>query len=85
MGTENIKIKMLKHVRPDFFFLPQIEPGTELFKDVEYEATTNRNGAISGICQNGQLLGVKPGEFEFVEAPQWVLDIHEEYWRKNRW
>jgi hypothetical protein len=42
----------------------------------KYEAKTNKNGAISGLCDNGEYLGVKPGEFEFIEAPKWVIDIH---------
>jgi hypothetical protein len=43
---------------------------------MEYQAISNKNGAISGLCENGEYLGVKPGEFEFVEAPEWVLKIH---------
>lgn len=68
-----MKIKMLCNVRPDLIFLAK--PGTILRAGMEYEAASNKNGAISGICENGETLGVKPGEFEFVEAPQWVLNI----------
>lgn len=68
-----MKIKMLCNVRPDLIFLAK--PGTILRAGMQYEAVSNKNGAISGICENGEALGVKPGEFEFVEAPQWVLNI----------
>jgi hypothetical protein len=37
-----------------------------------------KNGA-NLLCANGEYLGVKPGEFEFIEAPKWVLDIHIRY------
>ena len=65
---------MLKNVRPDLIFLAK--PGTILCQDLEYDAIANQNGAISGLCDNGEYLGVKPGEFEFISAPDWVLDIH---------
>lgn len=65
---------MLQNVRPDFLFLA--EPGTVLRAGLEYDAMTNRYGAISGLCENSEYLGVKPGEFEFIEAPEWVLAIH---------
>lgn len=68
-----MRIKMLCNVRPDIPFLAK--PGTILRAGEVYEATANKHGAISGICGNGEPLGVKPGEFEFVEAPKWVLNI----------
>ena len=68
-------IKMLTTVRPDILFLA--EPGSVLREGKEYEAVSNKHGAISGICENGRILGVKPGEFEFVEAPEWVLKLWE--------
>jgi len=74
---DKIKIRMLQNVRPDFFLgLISAKPGTILRSGMEYEATTNKNGAICGICENGEALGVKPGEFEFVEAPEWLLNVH---------
>ncbi len=77
---EKVKIRMLRNVRPDFLFgMVSGKPGTILRCGMEYQGTTNKNGAISGICDNGEKLGVKPGEFEFVEAPEWVLKI----WNKN--
>lgn len=72
----DIVIRMLENVRPDLIFLAK--PGTILRAGKEYEATSNKNGAISGRAENGEMLGVRPGEFEFVRAPQWLLDIHEE-------
>lgn len=75
-----IKIRMRKTVRPDFPLglvgLLGEKPGTILRAGMEYQAISNQNGAISGLCENGEYLGVKPGEFEFVEAPEWVLKIH---------
>jgi hypothetical protein len=43
---------------------------------MEYVAYTNPHGAISGLCDNGERLGVAPGEFEFIEAPDWILEKH---------
>lgn len=60
-----MKIRMLCTVRADLFFLAK--PGTILISGKVYEAVSNRYGAISGICENGELLGVKPGEFEIVK------------------
>lgn len=70
---DDIKIRMLCNVRPEILFLAK--PGTILRYDEEYPAKANKNGAISGLCQNGEYMGVKPGEFEFVAAPGWILDI----------
>lgn len=77
--NESIKIRMMQTVRPDFPFgqVPGFgKPDTILKNGIEYPAITNPHGAISGICENGEHLGVKPGEFEFVEAPEWVLEKH---------
>jgi len=67
---KGIKIRMLVSVRPDGF---GGKPGTVLKFDREYDAVANPHAAISGFCENGELLGVRPGEFEFVSAPEWVL------------
>jgi predicted RNA-binding Zn-ribbon protein involved in translation (DUF1610 family) len=56
---------MLMTVTPDFSFLAK--PGTILKKGDTYEATENKNGAVSGICENGEVLGVKPHEFKRIE------------------
>jgi len=78
--AEKIKIRMLRNVRADVIFGMQLgRPGTILREGKEYPGTTNKHGAICGLCDNGELLGVKPGEFEFVEAPDWVLEI----WKKH--
>ena len=71
---DSIRIRMLTTVIPDFPFLTC--PGTILIVGREYDAASNRNGAILGICKNGEKLGVKPGEFEFISAPKWILKIH---------
>lgn len=73
MRTEGIRIRMKKCVRG---LMPISPSGTILYEGMEYNAVSNPHGAISGICQNGQLLGVKPGEFSFIAAPKWVLKIH---------
>lgn len=72
-----MKIKMLCTVRPDLIFLAK--PGTVLRVGKVYEAVVNPLGAVSGICENGEWLGVKPGEFEIVEAPDRVL----EFWKED--
>ncbi len=72
-----IIIHMLKTVTPDFQF--GVKEGTSLIEHGIYGATSNPVGAVCGICDNGELLGVKPGEFQFVEAPQWLRAIHEKF------
>lgn len=72
--TNKIRIRMLQTVIPDLYFLTR--PGSILISGREYDAVSNQNGAISGICGNGEPLGVKPGEFEFITAPDWILKIH---------
>ena len=67
-----IKIRMLKTVRPDMFLG---KPGTIAREGQEYKATSNRHGAICAICDNGEKLGVKPGEFELIEAPVLLIKI----------
>ena len=61
-----MKIKMKKTVRPDFPF-NALKPDAILVAGQTYEATQNKYGAVCGICENGEQLGVKPGEFEVVE------------------
>lgn len=80
MATEGLRIKMLKTVCVDYFFgaVTKTPVDTFLLEGHEYAATANCNAAIAGICDNGQILGVKPGEFEFIEAPEWVLAIWQE-------
>jgi hypothetical protein len=71
-----IKIRMLKTVRSDLPYMIAVKPGTILCEGKEYAGTSNPHGAISGICDNGEALGVRPGEFEFIEAPEWILEKH---------
>ena len=74
MGTlQVIKIKMLTTVRPELRFLAR--PGKILCEGEEYVAKANTRGAVSGLCANGEYLGVKPGEFVFVQAPDWLINI----------
>ena len=72
-----IQIRMLRTVRPELLFLAK--PGTVLHEGEVYEAKANVHGAVSGLCANGEYLGVKPGEFVFVQAPDWLIDI----WKKE--
>ena len=79
--NDNIRIRMLKTVRPDLsFLLRQDERDMILYEGNVYNAVSNPQGAICGICDNGKKLGVKPKEFEFIEAPEWVIRI----WGKPR-
>lgn len=73
-----MRIKMLMTVRSDVPFLAK--PGTVLRIGKEYEATANKNGAVSAICENGDQLGVKPCEFQFVSLPEWLFDIWSVAW-----
>lgn len=56
--------------------IPIAPPGTILREGEEYEAKAGSAGAVSGKCSNGEWLGIKPGEFEFLSAPRWLLKIH---------
>lgn len=78
---DKIEIRMLKTVQADGLFAllgchKGLSTPTILMEGKVYQAVSNRHGAISGICDNGERLGVKPGEFEFVTAPDWILEIH---------
>ena len=75
--TEQIRIRMLQNVVPDLPFLAK--SGTFLVGGKEYNAVCNSNGAISGECENGEYLGVKPGEFVLLSGPQWLIEL----WRKE--
>lgn len=70
--TTGLKVRLAETVRGSYFISP---PGTVLKEDRIISAVSNQNGAISGICDNGELLGLYPGEFEFIEAPEWILRI----------
>jgi len=74
---------MTKNVIPDIaFIIGAYDAGSILKYGEEYDAISNPNGAISGICANGAVLGVRPGEFEFLTAPDWVLRIWD--WNHKR-
>ena len=76
MESEKIVIKMIKTARPDLSMFFKIDPAVVAEIGKEYNATSNQNGAICAVCANGERLGIKPGEFEFVEAPEWLIKIH---------
>ena len=77
-----MKIKMLETVRPDLLLA---KPGTILRAGEEYEAKANEKGAISGLCANGEYLGVRPNEFVFTETPGWVQAIWAEVHPQALW
>ena len=68
-----MRIKMVQDVRSDLPFLST--PGTILRFGKIYDASANNHGAVCGKCENGEMLGVRPGEFEFVSLPKWLYDI----------
>jgi hypothetical protein len=74
--NDKIVIRMLKNVKPDIFAFFEPENVNVIAKEGEtYNAQSNRYGAISVII-DGKMLGVKPEEFEFLEAPSWILEKH---------
>ena len=76
--ADEITIKMLETVRggEGMVSILKINPGTILREGKIYPAKSNKNGAVSGLCDNREWLGIKPGEFRFVVAPDWLLKIH---------
>lgn len=71
--SEVIRIKLIKTVKSDFMWIDKNPLLAE--KNNEFFAESNPHGAIS-IINNNYRLGVKPDEFEFLEAPAWVLEKH---------
>lgn len=69
MSSATPRIKMLRDVkRPD-------RPNAHLVEGRVYTAgCSNALGAIWAVCDNGEILGVRPDEFEFVYTPDWVLE-----------
>lgn len=43
-----------------------------------YQAGYNKNGAVFVKLPYGETLGVKPGEFEFIKAPDHLLERWKE-------
>ena len=73
-ACKTLRIRMRQTVCAGFPF-NMLKPGTILAAGHEYEAVANRYGAVSGLCDNGELLGVKPEEFECVDGTlgPWVI------------
>ena len=72
MTPRKVKIRLRKMVRGDLPIGPISVAGPGV-----YEAEMNTHGALSVRDCNGDLLGVKPGEFEFVdEIPEQWRDIY---------
>ena len=76
--NSKIKIRMIKTVCPyqDFGILGRIIAAQEkcenaaLIAGQTYDASANAHGAVCGITEEGISIGVRPGEFEFVETPE---------------
>ena len=46
-------------------------PWLDLYAPVgEYLAESNPHGALAVRCADGELLGIKPDEFELIDAPE---------------
>lgn len=73
--TRGLRVRILKTTRGLGIISP---PGTVLKEGDEVEGQSNPHGAISGLCKNGEWLGLYPNEFEFISAPTWVLEIWAE-------
>ena len=67
-----MQIKMIEDVRSELPFLSSY--GDVLKSGKIYEASANKHGAVCGKCDNGKLIGVKPGEFVFISLPKWLYD-----------
>lgn len=61
------RIVMAKTVRSDFEFIVTREKRMIAQIGVEYDCWVNSNGAVCAILEDGDLLGVKPYEFEVIE------------------
>jgi hypothetical protein len=62
------KIKMAKTLYPDEVCgISLAKPGTMLELNQVYDCWVNSHGAVAGYCDNGEKLGVKPGECDVVE------------------
>jgi hypothetical protein len=62
------KIKMATTLYPDEVSgISLAKPGTMLELNMIYDCWVNIHGAVAGWCDNGEMLGVKPGEFDVVE------------------
>jgi hypothetical protein len=63
-----MRIKMAKTLYPDEVYGINLgKPGTMLELDQVYACWVSIHGAVAGWCDNGERLGVKPGEFDVVE------------------
>ena len=82
-----ITVKMIKEVTSDTYILNwQEKDNNEKIRAKKgdiYDAMSNPYGAIFAIMKNGKTLGIKPGEFEFIEAPEWVLEKHRSIKQKK--
>jgi hypothetical protein len=68
-GKVPLKIKCLKTVHPEPFFLSH-KQDTICEAPKEYYVWVNSYGAVSAILKNGEQLGLKPDEFEVTEWHQ---------------
>lgn len=61
------RVRMAKTVHPDFPFFMNGGDANVGTKGQEYDAWVNSHGAVAIVLSNGELLGVKPYEFEVIE------------------
>jgi len=66
-GRVPLKIKCLKTVVSDLWFLSDSNKNTICEAPKEYYVWVNSYGAISAILPNGKLLGLKQDEYEITE------------------
>lgn len=67
-----LKVRMNTVVEPDMPGIFPYKEGTFCLYGHEYYVWVNSYGAVSAILENGEQLGLKPGEFE-------VIEWHEDY------
>ena len=64
------KIRVLKEIKSDIpaiWAIKPNDPATVLHSGDIVECRVNMYGAVAGIRANGELLGLKPGEFEVIQ------------------
>ena len=62
MEKSNRRVNLMNDVRGDFPFQATYAPAGD------YDAYVNPHGAVAVIATNGEMLGVKPNEFQWLDA-----------------
>lgn len=66
-GRVPLKVRLLLTVMPDIPIIIVPDGGTLCIEGNEYYVWVNSYGAVSAILPNGEMLGLKPDEFEVTE------------------